>query len=962
MLIKYRLCFLLVSALTLSACGGGGGGNNDDTNNDDGTPDSSQDPGGGNVGPTPTEPETNLVSGPNNITNSNTATFEFSSNINNAQFEASIDDAPFIQVNNPLILEDIPDGDYKVVIRAINPDGDIPDSTPITANFKVDTQAPTTQLTNQPNALSTSNTASFEFQANENASFEVTLDGQSISNPQSPLTLTDLSDGSHILTIRATDDAGNEESAALEFTWEIDTQAPISQFVTTPLALTNSNTPTFEFGANENNVNFEVSLDGQNFSSATSPHSITNALADGQHSFQIRATDAAGNTESIPVVFNWEIDTQAPTSQFTNTPQSETSSTSAIFEFDADEDGATFEVNLDGQGFTSATSPFSVPEGLTDGEHAFQVRATDNAGNTETNPIEFIWEVDTQAPTSQFTNTPDSLTSSSDATFAFEANEDDVSFEVSLNGQDFSPASSPFSVPETLADGEHSLQVRATDSAGNTEINPIEFTWEVDTQAPTSQFTNTPSNLTSSSDALFEFEANEDNVSFEVSIDGQAFTSEISPLSLSALTDGNHQIRLRATDEAGNIEQSKQFEWAIDSTAPTGSLFFPTPISTTDADKITVTGYTDDDNGVTNVSINGVPVTSNDDFATWQVEIDLTFGDNELSVTASDTLGNETVIAEFNIEQVFEVTDTTLIGSGPEMRDSPSQIVLSNDEEKLYTWSRFSNDIFLSELDVSTGVRKNITLTAAEALLSSNRINGADIVDDTMYVVTNDSSYILMVNINTGEANKIDTDFPANHTLYAISKNPLINEAYIAAEITNTNRLGVFHFDLDTQESSSIFSPRLDAGDYNPPHIFPYFIIDASIDYNPTLNSTFVGIMTDSGNDNFYNDVFTVNIASGTASSILSSEDVAIEPTIDSSTNLLSFGNTNSLNHYNLLEETTTLISGNNGDSSKGNGPMASPLARGVATPDNKKLIYIKNDTGIFAVEPNSGDRVLISN
>jgi hypothetical protein len=63
------------------------------------------------------------------------------------------------------------------------------------------------------------------------------------------------------------------------------------------------------------------------------------------------------------------------------------------------------------------------------------------------------------------------------ARFQFHANEDGSTFECSLDGAKFSKCHSPLKV--RVKSGEHTLEVRATDAAGNVEKDPASFTWTV---------------------------------------------------------------------------------------------------------------------------------------------------------------------------------------------------------------------------------------------------------------------------------------------------------------------------------------------------------------------------------------------------------------------------------------------------------------------------------------------------
>jgi hypothetical protein len=123
----------------------------------------------------------------------------------------------------------------------------------------------------------------------------------------------------------------------------------------------------------------------------SSPNSY-GGLADGSHSFQVRATDAAGNTDATPAARSWTIDTVAPDTTVTAGPSGTVTSTSASFSFSSSEAGSSYQCALDGGAYAACASPKSYT-GLAAETHTFQVRAVDAAGNADATPAASTWTV-----------------------------------------------------------------------------------------------------------------------------------------------------------------------------------------------------------------------------------------------------------------------------------------------------------------------------------------------------------------------------------------------------------------------------------------------------------------------------------------------------------------------------------------------------------------------------------------
>src|SRR5829696_4951601 len=280
---------------------------------------------------------------------------------------------------------------------------------------------------------------------------------------------------------RVSDHVSNEVVYTSANVVKVDQSAPNTSIGSTPNDPTNATGATFTFSATETGSTFECELDGGGFSSCTTPKSYA-GLAEGSHTFKVRATDVAGNTDASPAQFTWTSHTTAPNTSIGSTPNDPTNATAATFTFSSTQGSSTFECDLDGGGFTSCSSPMSY-SGLADGSHTFQVRATDQAGNTDASPAQSTWTVDTAAPDTTIDVGPPDPDATPSPSFEFSATEGGSSFECELDGGGFASCSSPKSYP-SLADGSHTFEVRATDQAGNTDSTPASYTWAVNAGAP----------------------------------------------------------------------------------------------------------------------------------------------------------------------------------------------------------------------------------------------------------------------------------------------------------------------------------------------------------------------------------------------------------------------------------------------------------------------------------------------
>ncbi len=117
-----------------------------------------------------------------------------------------------------------------------------------------------------------------------------------------------------IATFRAgTSASANTLSATDTFSWAVSAPptAPETTISSGPPPTTTSTSASFSFSSSDPSATFECALDGPTFSACTSPQPYS-SLADGSHTFQVRAT-AGGLTDPTPASQTWLVDATAPT-------------------------------------------------------------------------------------------------------------------------------------------------------------------------------------------------------------------------------------------------------------------------------------------------------------------------------------------------------------------------------------------------------------------------------------------------------------------------------------------------------------------------------------------------------------------------------------------------------------------------------------------------------------------------
>jgi Ca2+-binding RTX toxin-like protein len=367
-------------------------------------------------------PDTTITFGPEGTTNVKRPTFGYQSNNPQAWFECKLDSGSY-EPCGPATYESLEghpgevlaEGAHTVSVRAVN-QLEVADPTPAVASFTVDVTAPKAEITSGPEGPTNEARPTFNFNASggtvacfleaegepETEEGEPPFEPCTTSSSYTPA--TNLPEGSYEFHLRARDAAMNETEDVRAFS--VDTTAPETTITSAPATITDDATPTIEFSSSEAESTFQCRYDVEAFRACSGPGATdtpATALADGAHTFQVRAIDAAGNADATPATAAFTLVTGGPQTSIDSGPEGAIAATEAAFTYSTDET-ASMECSLDGASFASCPTAGKTYTGLTEGEHVFEVRG--KTGVADPTPARRAFVVDTSAPSTPILSGP----------------------------------------------------------------------------------------------------------------------------------------------------------------------------------------------------------------------------------------------------------------------------------------------------------------------------------------------------------------------------------------------------------------------------------------------------------------------------------------------------------------------------------------------------------------------------
>jgi Ca2+-binding RTX toxin-like protein len=232
-----------------------------------------------------------------------------------ATVQARVGDGAFVDVNfdaasgiwrAALPVTDPEGRAISLTVRAIDLAGQVQLTTRSVPTSLTSPSPPDTTIMSGPANPSTSTTAVFSITGTAGSSpvaaFECAIDGEEFL--PCPTSYSELSNGPHTFRARAVDSNGFVDPSPASFSWTVNAPGPLTTITSQPSDPSSSRTASFSFNSTASGLTgFECSLDGAAFAACTSPKSYS-GLANGSHSFEVRARTASQVGAATRVVWN----------------------------------------------------------------------------------------------------------------------------------------------------------------------------------------------------------------------------------------------------------------------------------------------------------------------------------------------------------------------------------------------------------------------------------------------------------------------------------------------------------------------------------------------------------------------------------------------------------------------------------------------------------------------------------
>ena len=512
------------------------------------------------------------------------------------------------------------EGTHTFLVQATDSAGNV---SVASYQWSVDLTPPTISLKSKPSEFAASKQAIFSFSFDADDVKEVRCardDPKALSwcDKDGERQYFSLAEGLHTFYVEAEDKLGNV-SQLLAYSWTVDTKDPHIEIKDRPREFDNSAVTRFSFSSDDVSdvkvvlcavTSGSIPSDAD-FRICSGSMGDEFSVAEGKHTFFVRAKDAAGNASDVDK-YTWTADRTSPETRFEpdGTPKDLEKSKSATFVFFSDAlDWAGFECSLNDEVFSSCLPGIKVS--ANEGVNKFRVRAVDTAGNKELSKTH-EWTVDTIPPLVNISEPkPEAINTRLPYVVGTTDNLSEVRVLVDGVPQEIVQADRfgrwLVILKKELGETEHTITAEATDPAGNPSAQSTSVTFTVDVTAPVTKFERFPDKVHRSRTAEFMF-SSEAGVEFQCKLDVAEFAPCKAERVIEGLSNGIHTFSVKARDKAGNVEPSPvSYTWTVYVDAP----LYPDIVEPVDGAEVNtgtpIVSGTAVPNGSVIVFIDGVP-------------------------------------------------------------------------------------------------------------------------------------------------------------------------------------------------------------------------------------------------------------------------------------------------------------------------------------------------------------------
>lgn len=341
----------------------------------------------------------------------------------------------------------------------------------------------------------------------------------------------------------------------------------------------------------------------------------------------------------------------------------------------------------------------------------------------------------------------------------------------------------------SLSDGSYGIAVSVFDKAGNVS-SVVNDSFVVDSLPPAADFVMTPSKLTSSKKAKFQFKGTDltSGIDHFECLQGETQWTTCSDTLEFEAAEGKNLLKLRAVDRSGNYSESISYDWETDSKAPQLSFSKTPNIWSNQANAIFEFSGTDDGRAISKFECK----TDQGNYAACQSPFELknlTEKEYVVEVRGMDEAGNYSQAISF--KWTVDLTPPTLtISIKPQQKTTDPNAFFS-----------------FQGVDSSSGLKEVYCRLGGNELSNCPTLNSYSLI--TQSSGKYEAEFIAVDNAgNRSESQKVSWTFDATKPILDIKSGP-----------SNPTNIKLAQFEFDSSDDLKVISKvecNIDGGEFLP--------------------------------------------------------------------------------------------------------------------------------------------------